>query len=184
MARPHKDNAEYHSHDKDMRNDPKIRALRKKYGHEGYSIFNMLLEVLTGSRNFEIDWNPTAITLLEGDFDTENLEDIVNYCISHLSLFVIENGKLYSNRHRERFYGLLLKRERQRNAVIVSDNTQSKVNKSKVKEIKEENKDSNTLNDLIVRLNSEKKIEKNESEKSGDSGYSWEREYLKRHGGV
>jgi restriction endonuclease S subunit len=35
-----------------MRDDPKIKALRRKYSHKGYSIWNMLLELLTSKNIF------------------------------------------------------------------------------------------------------------------------------------
>lgn len=133
MARPLKLNADYYTHDKDMRNDPAIRALRRKFGHEGYAIFNMMLEVLTDSENFEYAWNELSIALLSGDFDTDKLEDVVNFCVAPLKLFVIDNGIIYSNRHKERFSGLLSKRKRQQIGVIDDDNTQSKVKYSKEK---------------------------------------------------
>ena len=52
MARPKKNNADYFPHDADMRNDPKIRALRRKFGLKGYAIWNMFLESLTRFRIF------------------------------------------------------------------------------------------------------------------------------------
>jgi len=82
MARPKKENADYHTHDKDMRNDPKIRALRKKFKHEGYAVYNMMLEVLTDSDNWQYPWNTLSIELLNGDFDSENVEEIIKYCVS------------------------------------------------------------------------------------------------------
>ncbi|HSH52181.1 MAG TPA: DUF4373 domain-containing protein, partial [Bacteroidales bacterium] len=97
MARPKKDNADYFSHDADMRNDPKIKALRKKFGFMGYSIWCYLLEFLTDSDYFEIEWNELNIELLSGDFDceTSDLKSIVEYCIK-INLLNIENKKLYS----------------------------------------------------------------------------------------
>jgi hypothetical protein len=133
MARPLKLNADYYTHDKDMRNDPAVRALRRKFGHEGYAIFNMMLEVLTDSENFEYPWNDLSIALLSGDFDTDKLEEVVNFCVATLKLLVIDNGVIYSNRHKERFSGLLSKRKRQQIGVIDDDNTQSKVKYSKEK---------------------------------------------------
>ena len=56
MARPIKNNADYHSHDSNMRNDIKIKALRRKYKLAGYAIYNMLLEVLTNAEYFEYEW--------------------------------------------------------------------------------------------------------------------------------
>ncbi|MBL4705443.1 MAG: DUF4373 domain-containing protein [Flavobacteriales bacterium] len=44
MARPLKNNADYFSHDNNMRNDKKILAVRRKYGSDGYSVWCMILE--------------------------------------------------------------------------------------------------------------------------------------------
>ncbi|MFN8296771.1 MAG: DUF4373 domain-containing protein [Chitinophagales bacterium] len=139
MARPKKNNAEYHSHDADMRNDIKIKALRRKYKLTGYAVFNMMLEVLTNSEHFKYDWNDFNIELLSGDFEIEPdlLKEIIDYCTNVVSLFTIENGKIFSYRHKERFSNLLSKRERQRTGVIANDNPHSKGKNSKVEETKE-----------------------------------------------
>ncbi|KQC02068.1 DUF4373 domain-containing protein [Pedobacter sp. Hv1] len=144
MARPKKDNADYFSHDKDMRNDPKIRALRKKFKN-GYSVFNMLLEVLTGSDFFFIEINEMEIELLAGDFDEEAeiLTQIIDYCVKVKLLFREEN-QIYScglkkrlqpvidnrNAVKQRFLDKKLKQE----VVSKTPSTQSKVKYSKVKE--------------------------------------------------
>lgn len=137
MARPKKENADYHTHDKEMRNDPKIRALRRKYKHEGYSLYNMMLEVLTGSDNWKYSWNSLNIELLSGDFDSENVAEIINYCVKPLGLFTIENGEIFSLQHQKRFIPLLNKRKRDTNVVIATENPQSKVKYSIVEESKE-----------------------------------------------
>jgi hypothetical protein len=96
MARPTKHNADYFSHDIIMRDDPKIKALRRKYSHTGYSIWNMLLELLTSKEYFEYEWNELNIELLAPDFDidAEQLEEIVSYCIK-IGLLQITNGYLH-----------------------------------------------------------------------------------------
>lgn len=139
MARPRKDNAEYFTHDKDMRNDPKLRAVRKKFGNEGYAVWNFLLEVITDSDNFEIEWNPLAIELLGGDFDVETgyLTDLVDYMVK-IGLLQREQDVIYSSSMKKRFEPLLSKRERDRNRVIASENPHSKVKERKGKESKEE----------------------------------------------
>lgn len=141
MARPVKNNADYHSHDSNMRNDLKIKALRRKFKNEGYAIYNMMLEVLTDSEYFEYEWNDFNIEILSGDFDIEPqlLKEIIDYCVNTLSLFVVDNGKIFSYRHQERFNGLLSKRKRDTSRVIASDNTQSKVKERKEKESRVEN---------------------------------------------
>jgi hypothetical protein len=144
MARPKKDNAEYFSHDKDMRNDPKIKALRRKY-REGYMVFSMLLEVLTGSDFFTIDFTPMQVELLAGDFDVdpEVLEQIVEYCVK-INLLKREENLIYSCGLRKRLQPVLdnrnavkqrfLDKKLQNKDVSKTENTQSKVKYSKVKE--------------------------------------------------
>ena len=129
MARPKKDNAEYFSHDADMRNDTKIRALRRKYNGEGYAVWCMLLEYLTHCDFFEFEYDDLNIELLSGDFDVEPewLKEVIEYLITKLGLLQVENNKIMCLEHQKRFESLLLKRERQRNEVIADDNTHSKV---------------------------------------------------------
>lgn len=103
MGRPKKNNAEYFSHDANMRDDIKIKALRRKFSHMGYAVWNYLLETLTNSDFFEIEWNEINIELLAADYDVtvEELTDIVNYSIK-IGLLNIENGKLFSLTHKQR----------------------------------------------------------------------------------
>ena len=70
MARPIKKNADYFSHDNGMRNDLRIKAVRRKFGNEGFAIWNYLLEVLTDSEDFKYEYNEINKELLSADFDT------------------------------------------------------------------------------------------------------------------
>jgi len=99
MARPTKHNADYFSHDVIMRDDPKIKALRRKYSHTGYSVWNMLLELLTSIEYFEYEWSELNIELLAPDFDidAEQLTEIVDYCIK-IKLLQLTNGYLHCDR--------------------------------------------------------------------------------------
>ena len=136
MARPIKDNADYFSHDASMRDDPKIKALRRKFKHEGYSIWNMVLESITDADNFRfmIDFE-----IMGGDYDLEpeKLKEIVMYCVS-LGLLQYEAGTsiVWSKTLDNRMSGLLSKRKRNRNPadgeLSTSVNPQSKVKESKV----------------------------------------------------
>jgi hypothetical protein len=156
MARPTKHNADYFSHDTAMRNDPKIKALRRKYSHIGYSIWNMLLELLTSKEYFEYEWNELNIELLAPDFDidADELDEIVSYCIK-IGLLQITNGYLHCEKLTFRLEETLLLRRKgydrnnslrsvvnvNNNSISDNINTQSKVkesklNKSKAKQIK------------------------------------------------
>lgn len=108
-GRPKKLNADFFSHDVDMRNDNKIRALRRKYGHTGYSFFNMILELLGDCDYFEYQWNDINIELLEPDFDldAEQINEMVQYCVK-LNLLQIINGYLTCNKFTDRLMSSLI----------------------------------------------------------------------------
>jgi hypothetical protein len=158
MARPNKHNVEYFSHDVQMRNDIKIKALRRKYKHLGYSIFNITLELLGDAEYFELQWDDLSIELLtsEYDCDIDELKEVIDYCIQ-LNLFQIVNGYLCSEKFTNRLESTVLTRRKdycnknskrmKLNEVIVNNNpldevdivdinAQSKVKESKVKESK------------------------------------------------
>lgn len=103
-----KDNTvEFFSHDKDMRHDPKINALRIKFPGWGYTVWCMLLETFSDSRKRSIEWNDLNQELLAADFyvGKDVLVDIVDYCVK-LGLLQIEDGVLKSQRFQERFGSL------------------------------------------------------------------------------
>lgn len=163
MPRPKKDNAEYFSHDNNMRNDPKIKALRRKYGIAGYAIFNMLLEVLTESERFNVKVGKVHIELLAGDFDCEPdlLFDLIEYSVS-IELLHKDGENIFSSGLKKRLAPVVEKRElarkkeeerkrflqqkRQESGVSVTETTHnppvsaSETTQSKVKESKEEKK--------------------------------------------
>lgn len=117
MARPIKNNAEYFSHDADMRNDLKVKALRRKFGHMGYAVWCFILETLTGEDDFELDFSDIQQELLAADYDVtaEQLRQITNYCVDINLLQRSDDGqRLFSEGHKRRFEGLLTKRARDR----------------------------------------------------------------------
>ena len=160
MARPKKDNADYFSHDADMRNDAKIKAIRRKYGIEGYGVYTMLLEILTDKDFFKLEWDDLSIELTAADIEIEpeRLKDIVNYLVNVLKMFTIEGNFLYCEKLITRFDSLLSKRKRDikpltkelstsktpQKQIIDIENPQSKVKESKVNESKEDNTINNS----------------------------------------
>jgi len=115
MARPTKNNADYFTHDSDMRNDAKVKALRARYGFEGYAVWCMLLETLTASDNFALPWDDITIELTACDYglSEERFREIITYM---LRIFLVENsnGYLFSTRLIERFQPLIQARESDR----------------------------------------------------------------------
>lgn len=142
MARPVKNNADYFSHDNDMRNDDKILAVRRKFWHEWYSIWNMLLEKLCKADWFIIDVDNVSIELLSWDFmiEPDMLTSMIDYFCT-IRLLTKKWKGIYSQKMIDRFGWLLSKRKRDidyrdrkldDNVVIDVENTQSKVKESKV----------------------------------------------------
>lgn len=98
-----------------MRNDIKVKAMRRKFSHTGYAVWCFLLEALTDSENFEIEFTEVTQELLAADFDVpvEQLREIVDYGVK-IGLLQQEDGKIYSNAQKARFAPLLEKREQRR----------------------------------------------------------------------
>jgi len=154
MARPKKTNADYFSHDTGMRNDLKIKAIRRKFGLTGYAVWCMLLEVITDSENIEMEYNEDQLELISADFDidTDKLSLIIQYAIQ-LRILVVENGFIFSETLKKRLDSLFLKRKQQlerfsstktqNKEVFVDENTQSKVKESKVNKSKEKESKEN-----------------------------------------
>jgi hypothetical protein len=138
MARPKKDNAEYFPHDAGMRNDDRVKALRKRYKHTGYAIWNMLIEYLTSKDHFQVEYNDLTIELMAGDFDADvsDIKDVVTYCLT-LGLLQMDGEFLMCKTLAKRLDPLLSKRKRDRTRVIDSENPQRKVKESKGEERKE-----------------------------------------------
>lgn len=148
MARPIKNNADYFSHDNDMRDDERIKAVRRKFSHLGYSTWNMLLERLCRAENFKVEYNEDNLDIMAGDFsiEPEQLKEIIDYLIK-LKLIIKDGENIYSQTMINRFEGLFRKRKRDADRLsltkttdensIADDNAQSKVKDSKVNKRKE-----------------------------------------------
>lgn len=161
MARPIKNNADYFPHDADMRNDTRVKALRRKFGTEGYGIYCMLIELLTDSDYFQFKNDSLSIELVAGDFDIDpdKLTAILQY-LNQLDLIQLDatTGLITCKSLDKRLEPLLSKRERDRDRVSASENTQSKVKESKVEQSteKKSEEDSDSLSFLGVDLSVEK----------------------------
>lgn len=115
MAQPNSNSASYFSHDADMRNDIKIKALRKKFGHTGYAVWCFILETLTDSEGFVIDFSEVNQELLAADYDitVEQLRQIIDLSVK-IGLLQLTDGNLYSEAHQRRFAQVIEKKERLR----------------------------------------------------------------------
>lgn len=134
MARPKKDNAEYFPHEANMRNDDRVKALRKKFKLQGYAIWNMLIEYLTSKDHFQFEYNDFTLEIIAGDFDAEkeDIQQVISYCLT-LGLLQQKDGFIRCFRLEKGLEPLLSKRKRDQKGVIDTGNPQSKGEKSKVK---------------------------------------------------
>ena len=161
MARPSKNNAEYFSHDADMRNDVKIKALRRRFSHKGYAVWCFILETLTDTDYFEIDFNEVSQELLAADYDitVEELREIVQYCELIGLLQITPENKVFSAAHQRRFSGLINKRERDRERMQTLINKRKQAETEVIEAKTSENEDYRSDN-------SHSKVKESKGEKS------------------
>jgi len=180
MARPIKNNADYFSHDTNMRNDRKIKALFAKFWLQWYAIRCLFLEILWWSEWLQLTiGDEIEFEFLAGDMycETEFLKNVLDYMIK-INLIQNEWKKYRCEKLIERLKPLFDKRARIKSKVVSdtetpvygAKTTQSKVKKSKVKEskvdyIKEEiPKEEKTTTqswqktEFILKLNNAKKL--------------------------
>jgi predicted DNA-binding protein len=168
MARPTKNSCDYFPHDAGMRNHPKVKAIRNKFAN-GYAVWSMLLEFLTGSDGNVFEYSELQFELISGDFGVSvtEIKDIIDYCIK-IELLFNKNGFINSESLDERLAPVYIKRGKAKtqsakqsrlNGSFCNSNAditikaetvmpQSKVNKSKVKESKQ--KEINDIDDIYL----------------------------------
>jgi len=177
MARPIRLNADYFSHDSDMRNSRTMKALRAKFGLCGYAIWMMLLESITDSDEFMLAIGEIDIELIAADFgcEIEIVIAVYNYLV-HLDLLQIHqiNGKnhLSCKKLVDRLDPLISKRKRQRSVVIDSDNTSDKELSSAITQNKIVIADENTqskVKESKVNKKSSSSCQKKTPDPQGDA---------------
>lgn len=155
MARPSKNSCDYFPHDNGMRNHVKIKAIRNKF-ENGYSIWVMFLEFLTGSDGNVFEYNDLQFELLSGDFGVSatEIKNVIDYALK-LELIFNKNGYINSDSLDERLSPVYAKRgkskeqsakQKRDNGKYTTGNTVNtavsvtEIPQSKVKEIKEKKK--------------------------------------------
>jgi hypothetical protein len=85
MARPKKLTLDFFIHDSDASQDPKIKALRKRFGNDGYAAYFTLLEILCRQKAVLLDlskaWQVDATAEDCHLRDSAHLFAIVEYCV-------------------------------------------------------------------------------------------------------
>jgi len=85
-------------HDKNARRDPKVQALRAKYGPEGYGIYFMLIEVMAEQAGYKLQKFPLMVAGLSVDLGIkeELLEKILCFITNECELFKQDDTHIWS----------------------------------------------------------------------------------------
>jgi hypothetical protein len=86
MARPRKDGMDYFPHDVHMSTDKKVKALRIMYGNDGYTFFNIALEMIYQEPNFELDVSDAeTIQILASNVEVtvQKLSEMIATAVKH-----------------------------------------------------------------------------------------------------
>jgi Domain of unknown function (DUF4373) len=85
MARPKKLTLDFFIHDSDASQDPKIKALRKRFGNDGYAAYFTMLEILCQQKAVLLDlskhWQLDSIADDCHLRDAAHLLSIIDYCV-------------------------------------------------------------------------------------------------------
>jgi hypothetical protein len=111
-GRPTKNNADWFSHDNSMRNHRKVKAIRNKFGLQGYAFWCMFLELLTGADGNVFEDSEMEIEMISGDFgiSVTEIRDMLNYCIK-IELLFEKDGFINSDSLDERLKPVYIKRK-------------------------------------------------------------------------
>lgn len=192
MARPIKNYCDYFPHDRDMRNHRKIKAIRTKFGVEGYAIWSMLLEYLTGIDGNVFEYSEPEFELIGGDFgvSVETIRFVIDYCLK-LELLFLKDGFVNSESLDERLKPVYIKRgvsknnskkQQRKDGKFTSNNTiingvsVTEIPQIKVNEIKEDEKELNIPFDDFWNLYDKKRGLKDKVEAKWEKLTNSERE--------
>lgn len=121
----------YFSHDFNARNDPKILAMRSKYGAEGYGWYWMIIEILREQSEYKLEHNKyLCITLaMQLQCDCNALHSYVEDCIEEYHLFESDGVYIWSNSLIRRMEEKVTKSENAKKAAKARWDKASKVKK-------------------------------------------------------
>lgn len=93
-------NVFWFKHDTNASDDPKIKALRKQYGWEGFGWYWHIIEMMCNEENYQLEYSPLVIDALADDFrcDSSKVESYINSCIDTYQLFTKNTTHFYSLR--------------------------------------------------------------------------------------
>lgn len=91
-------NAYYFSHDANARNDPKIKALRRKYGLAGYAKYFIIIEMLREAEDYELPTEQFVYDCLADEFNesSTDVEQMLNDLSTTFKLLENDGSKFWS----------------------------------------------------------------------------------------
>ena len=122
----------YFQHDSNAQHDPKIRALIKKYGVEGYGRYWIIIETLREApghkmEDDELNWESLAEA---AHCETTEIKAFVDDCVKIFKLFAQEDGYFYSLSLIARMAHLkLLRANKQKGAYAMHDKLHHNITK-------------------------------------------------------
>lgn len=112
-----RNNADYFSHDADASSDEKVVYLESLFGHTGYAIYFKMLECMTRSDGFMLEWDDIKKSIYAAKFGisvTEIDQIVTECCREEIKAFEIDNGYIYSPGLIKRMQPLIEKRQNNR----------------------------------------------------------------------
>ncbi len=113
----------YFPHDSNARNDPKLKAVKKKYGIEGYGRYWVVIEMLRESSKYKLEYNDECIwnaLAEEMKVDEKEVKQFIDDCIKIYKLFILDqNGYFYSEALLTRMVKLDTIRDKRKHAAEV-----------------------------------------------------------------
>ena len=142
--------AYYFSHDFNARNDQRLVKVRMQYGMEGYGIYFGIIEILRETQDYTLEYTESLESIA---FDLRVDIEIVQDIITNYNLFVIDGDVFYSRSLKRRLEcldkkkqirveagrkgGKVTQAKAKQKSSIAKAVKKSKVNKSKVNNIKD-----------------------------------------------
>lgn len=90
----------YLKHDANAHNDPKIKAMRKFYGWEGFGWYWLIVALMRSENNYKLEYNDLVFDSLADDMncDSTKAKSFINDCIDKFKLFSKNGEYFYSDR--------------------------------------------------------------------------------------
>lgn len=114
----------YFTHDQNARHDPKIKAMTKKYGMEGYGRYWVIIEHMRETTGFKLIDKPYVKQALADEMccSVDSLNTFIQDCVEEYELFSQGEGYIYSESLIERMSYLKTAIKKKQDAAYIMHN--------------------------------------------------------------